>query len=95
MRNASSLRLPPGGGQPESERAAVSALVVASPETFRPSPVCGQAMTRRKTSACSDRCRATKSRRQRVSAQTEKERRLRELAERILCELGQGERGER
>jgi predicted nucleic acid-binding Zn ribbon protein len=49
----------------ESERAASSVLgrdVVASP---RPCPVCGGAMPGRKTSACSDRCRAAKSRRRR------------------------------
>jgi predicted nucleic acid-binding Zn ribbon protein len=32
----------------------------------RPCPVCGEPMTGRKTSACSDKCRAAKSRRRRV-----------------------------
>ncbi len=50
----------------KSERAAVGAHVVAFPEAIRPCPVCGQAMTGRKTSACSDKCRAAKSRRRRV-----------------------------
>ncbi len=65
----------------ESERAAVAARggdVVASP---RPCPVCGEAMTGRKTSACSDRCRAAWSRRRRAEAQTERDRRVRELLE--------------
>ena len=65
MRNTPSLRLPPGAGQPESERAAVSALVVASPEAFRPFPACSHAKTGRKIPACSDRCRAALSRRNR------------------------------
>ncbi len=50
----------------KSERAAVAARggdVVAS---SRPCPVCGEPMTGRKTSACSDKCRAAKSRRRRL-----------------------------
>ena len=50
----------------EAERAAASASgsdVVASPKRC---PVCGGAMPGRKTSACSDRCRARKSRLARV-----------------------------
>jgi len=52
--------------QEQSERAALvkpGGLVVGSP---RPCPVCGQAMAGRKTSACSVKCRAKKSRRARV-----------------------------
>ena len=50
----------------ESERAAVAARggpVVASP---RPRPVCGQAIMGRKTSTCSEKCRARKSRLARI-----------------------------
>ncbi len=50
----------------EPERAAPSAPgghVVAS---LKRCPVCGLPMTGRKTSACSDKCRAAKSRRRRV-----------------------------
>lgn len=65
----------------QSERAAVSAVVVTSLEAFRPCPVCGEAMTGCKTSACSDRCRAAKSRRKPTEAQTEREGRVRELLE--------------
>jgi hypothetical protein len=65
MRNTPSPGLAPGDGQPESERAGVSALVVASAEAFRPFPACSHAMTGRKISACSDRCRAALSRRNR------------------------------
>ena len=49
----------------ESERAALAQpgrYVVACQQPCR---VCGQAMTGRKTSACSDTCRAAKSRRKR------------------------------
>ena len=49
----------------KTERAAVSGPVVAFRDAIRPCPVCGAAMTRRQTSACSDRCRAAKSRRKR------------------------------
>jgi predicted nucleic acid-binding Zn ribbon protein len=64
--------------QEQTERAALvvsGGLVLASP---RPCPVCGQAMTGRKTSACSDRCRAAKSRR---SAAARIERRGQEVSE--------------
>jgi predicted nucleic acid-binding Zn ribbon protein len=50
----------------KTERAAVSAPVVAFQEALRPCPVCGAPMTGRQTSACSDRCRATKSRQRRI-----------------------------
>jgi hypothetical protein len=49
-----------------SERAAVApsgGAVVASPQ---PCPVCAAPLTSRKTSACSDRCRAAKSRQRRI-----------------------------
>jgi predicted nucleic acid-binding Zn ribbon protein len=51
----------------ESERAAVAARGGAVVASSRPCPVCGQPMTGRKTSACSDKCRAAKSRRRRVA----------------------------
>ena len=45
----------------KSERAAPSARGADVVGSSRRCPVCGQAMTGRKTSACSDRCRAAKS----------------------------------
>jgi predicted nucleic acid-binding Zn ribbon protein len=68
----------------ETVRAAVAAPGVAVVASPRPCPVCGQAMTGRKTSACSDRCRATKSRRTRTEGQSEREGRVRELLEAAL-----------
>ena len=50
----------------EPERTALAAPGGAVVASSRPCPVCGQPMTGRQTSACSDRCRATKSRRKRV-----------------------------
>lgn len=47
----------------------------------RPCPVCGAPLTGAKTSACSDRCRAAKSRRRRADALTERDRLVRELLE--------------
>ncbi len=52
--------------QEKTERAAVSGPVVAFREAIRPCPVCGAAMTGRQTSACSDKCRAAKSRQRRI-----------------------------
>jgi predicted nucleic acid-binding Zn ribbon protein len=49
----------------ESERAAVAARGAAVVASSRPCPVCGEPMTGRRTSACSDKCRAAKSRRRR------------------------------
>ncbi len=65
----------------KSERAAVAARgwdVVAS---SRPCPVCGEAMPGRRTSACSDKCRAAKSRQDRAEAQAERDQRVQELLE--------------
>jgi predicted nucleic acid-binding Zn ribbon protein len=39
------------------------APVIAFLEPFRPCPACGRVMPGRRTSACSDRCRAAESRR--------------------------------
>jgi hypothetical protein len=61
----------------KSERAAVAAPGVPVVASSRPCPVCGQAMTGRKTSACSDRCRAAKSRRKRVPLPVDKYRDIR------------------
>ncbi len=72
----------------ESERAAVAARggdVVASP---RPCPVCGEPMPGRRTSACSDKCRAAKSRRRRAASHTERDRRVRALLEAAMRVLG-------
>jgi len=49
----------------ESERAAVAARGEGVVASSRSCPVCGEPMTGRKTSACSDKCRAAKSRRKR------------------------------
>jgi predicted nucleic acid-binding Zn ribbon protein len=74
----------------ETERAPLvmpGRRVLASP---RPCPVCGQAMTGRKTSACSDRCRAALSRRKRTEGLTRRDRCVRELLEaalRVLTEV--------
>jgi predicted nucleic acid-binding Zn ribbon protein len=91
--------------QPKSERAAPGPPVVGSPDTIstppypdsppgeiggRACPICGRALIGHQKSACSDRCRAALSRLRRARVQTEKERRLRELAEGILRALGGG-----
>jgi len=49
-----------------SERTAATPPVVGFAEPIRPCPVCGTPLRGRQTSACSDRCRAKKSRRARV-----------------------------
>ena len=72
----------------EAERAAPSAPrsdVVASPKRC---PVCGGAMPGRKTSACSDKCRAALSRRMRAEKQTERHRRMRAYLEAAVRILG-------
>ena len=50
----------------ESDRAASGALGRDVLASARPCPVCGHAMAGRKTSVCSDKCRAAKRRRRRV-----------------------------
>ena len=52
----------------KSDRAAATPPVVGSGEPIRPCPVCGRPLTGRQTSACSDRCRAIRSRRERAAA---------------------------
>ena len=72
----------------ESERAAASAPgrdVVGSPVRC---PVCGGAMPERRTFACSDKCRAAKSRRERLEEQAEKSRHVRELLEAAMRVVG-------
>ena len=71
----------------KSERAAVDASGVDSRGIIRPCPICGGSMTGRRQSACSDRCRAAKSRRKRAAAQAERDRGVRELLERALAKL--------
>jgi hypothetical protein len=56
----------PCGGQTQSVRAAVAGAGGGVVGSSRPRPVCGWPMTVRKTSACSDRCRAAKSRQRRI-----------------------------
>ena len=68
----------------EPERAAVAHAgghVVASPKRC---PVCGEPMSGRKTSACSDKCRAAKSRRRRVSLPVEEARAMKASVTTIL-----------
>jgi len=71
----------------KTERAAVDALGVCSGGISRPCSICGAPLTGRQQSACSDRCRAAKSRRERTAAQTERDRQIRELLERALATL--------
>jgi hypothetical protein len=59
----------------------VSTLVVAFQQRLRPCPVCGKAMTGRKTSACSDRWRAALSCRRVLEVQAERDYRVREVLE--------------
>ncbi len=71
---------------PESERAAVGPAVVGSPGTIvddptldrppkattpRTCPICGVGLRGRRTSACSDKHRAAKSRRRRIAVTVE------------------------
>lgn len=74
---------------PKSERAAVGCLVVGFPDTIstRQCPICGTALTGRQKSACSDRCRAAKSREQRAQALSERDQRLRVLVTALAREL--------
>ncbi len=74
--------------QERSEREAVAApgaVVVACP---RPCPVCGQAVTGRKTSSCSDKCRAAKSRRNRQNQLATLEAQLARIVTRVRALRG-------
>ena len=81
----------PSTSLPEkSERAAVAAPGVAVVASSRPCPVCGQAMTGRRRSACSDRCRAALSRRRRTEELAKRDQWVQELLEaavRVLARL--------
>jgi len=75
--------------QEKSERAPCSAspgAVVASSGTC---PICGTPLTGRQK-ACSGKCRAALSRRRKAEGQAHRDRRVRELLERALGELGEG-----
>ncbi len=61
---------------PESERAAVGPAVVGSPGVIAACPICGKPLTGRQRSACSDKCRAAKSRREQARKLTERECRV-------------------
>ncbi len=50
-------------------------------------PVCGEAMPGRRTSACSDKCRAAKSRQGKVVRQAEMKWAVRELLRLALAKL--------
>ncbi len=86
--------MPVATPQEKSERAAVGPAVVGfadsivgDPDLGRPPgeiearicPVCGAGLKGRQTSACSDRCRAAKSRRSRIPVKAEDLRELRAL----------------
>jgi hypothetical protein len=71
----------------EAERAAVVGSGALAGDDPRRCPVCQGPMPEGKSSACSDRCRAEKSRRTRGAKQNERDARLRALAEAILREL--------
>jgi predicted nucleic acid-binding Zn ribbon protein len=82
----SSLVQPPDP-LPKSERAAVGAAVIDSREVIPVCPICGKALTARQRSACSDRCRAALSRKQRAQALSERDQRLRALVTALAREL--------
>lgn len=64
----------------KSERAAPSPCVIGSGEGSRPPcPTCGTPLRGRQRSACSDRCRAAKSRRRRIPFPLEQAREIRHL----------------
>lgn len=86
----------------KSERAAVAPVVVGSPETIpapnypdrpageigaRTCPICRKPLTGCQRSACSDRCRAAKSRRARIPVKAEELRNLRALVTTTLESL--------
>ena len=68
----------------KSERAAAGAPGVDSRDLFRPCPICGAPMLGRRQSACSDRCRAAKSRRARVRLPVSESRRIKASLATIL-----------
>lgn len=68
----------------ESERSAASGRTEPVRERIRPCPVCGAPMTGRRTSACSDKCRASKSRQKHA----DQEDRLRGLVNVLAKEVG-------
>jgi predicted nucleic acid-binding Zn ribbon protein len=73
----------------KAERAAVAPFCDRLPGQPRPlCPICGTPMEGRRTSACSDRCRAALSRRRRLEAQATKETRLRELVKVLAKQAG-------
>jgi predicted nucleic acid-binding Zn ribbon protein len=73
--------------QEKSERAGTSPRVVGFPGPTAACPICGTPLCGRQKSACSDRCRAAKSRRRRAQAQSEGERRVQELLYSAMREL--------
>ena len=77
-----------------SERAAVAHAGGAVVASSRPCPVCSEAITGWRTSACSDKCGAAKSRRTRSAQQPERDRRVRELLEAVVQVLGDPNRPE-
>ncbi len=76
----------PSSCSPEkTERAACGASVVVSGDTIPTCPICNRPLTGRQTSACSDRCRAAKSRRRRIPVAVEDFRKLRALLDKYLA----------
>ncbi len=74
---------------PESERAALGPSVVGSAGATPPGrcPICGVGLRGRQTSACSDKCRAAKSRRKRVPIPAQDLRGLRDGVVALLDSL--------
>ncbi len=89
--------------QEKTERAAPSPAVIGSgdamqapPDPERPRreigprtcPICGNGLTGRQTSACSDKCRAALSRRRRAQAITDREREIRGHVKALAKQVG-------
>jgi len=70
--------------QEESERAPLAVPGEGVVASSRPCPICGTALTGRQESACSDRCRAARSRRRQTEGLAHRDRRVRELLEAAL-----------
>ncbi len=83
MRRHTEVASPPE----QSERAALAKPGGPVVGSSRPFSVCGEPMLGRRTSACSNRCRAAKSRRRRTEAQTERDQRVRDLLTAALREV--------
>jgi predicted nucleic acid-binding Zn ribbon protein len=70
----------------EAERSVLGGISGALPDYSRPCPVCGRPLTGRQRSACSDRCRAAKSRYTSLLAFRERLFELRSMLDTLLKE---------